>query len=47
MVVLEYSKWDNFHKVIKQAIIACKNSSVDTYEQFAKVGKLSINVNGG
>ena len=47
MVVLEYSKWDNFHKVIKQAMTACKNSGIDIYEQFPEVGKLSINVNGG
>ena len=47
MSVLEYSKWDNFHKVIKQDMIACKNSGIDIYEQFTEVGKLSINVNGG
>ena len=23
MPLLEYSKWENFHKVIKRAIIAC------------------------
>ena len=45
--ILEYNKWDNFHKVIKQAIVACKNSGVDTIEQFAETRKLSINVNGG
>ena len=45
--VLEYSKWDNFNKVIEQAKIACKNSGVDINEQFPEVGKLSINVNGG
>ncbi len=45
--VLEYDKWRSFHKVIKQAILACENSEVDTIEQFAEVGKLSINVNGG
>lgn len=33
--MLEYGKWENFHKVIKQAINTCKNSNVD------------INVNGG
>jgi DNA-damage-inducible protein D len=47
MSVLEYSKWENFHKVIKQSMIACNNSGVDIYEQFPEVGKLSINVNGG
>ena len=47
MSVLEYSKWENFHKVIKQSMIACKNSGVDIYEQFPEVRKLSTNVNGG
>ena len=47
MPVLGYSKWDNFHKVINQAMTACKNSGIDIYEQFPEVGKLSINVNGG
>ena len=46
-VALEYKRWDNFHKAIKQAIISCKNSDVDIYGQFLEVGKLSINVNGG
>ena len=47
MPVLGYSKWDNFHKVINQAMTACKNSGIDIYEQFLEAGKLSINVNGG
>ncbi len=47
MPLLEYSKWDNFHKVIKQAMISCENSGIDICEQFPEVGKLSINVNGG
>ena len=46
-VALEYKRWDNFHKAIKQAIISCKNSDVDICGQFLEVGKLSINVNGG
>ena len=47
MPLLEYGKWDNFHKVIKQAMISCKNCGIDICEQFSEVGKLSINVNGG
>ena len=47
MPLLEYGKWDNFHKVIKQAMISCKNCGIDICEQFPEVGKLSINVNGG
>ena len=46
-VALEYKRWDNFHKAIKQAMISCKNSDVDICGQFLETGKLSINVNGG
>jgi len=45
--VLEYSQWRRFEKVIDRSKIACKNSNIDTSGQFADVGKLSINVNGG
>ena len=45
--VLEYSQWRRFENVIEKAKIACKNSNVDINEQFANVGKLSTNVNGG
>ena len=45
--VLEYSQWRRFESVIEKAKIACKNSNVDINEQFANVGKLSTNVNGG
>lgn len=47
MCALEYGKWENFHKVIKQAMNASKNSNIDTNVQFPEVRKLSINVNGG
>ena len=43
-VALEYKRWDNFHKVIKQTMISCKNSNVDISGQFLEVEKLSINV---
>ena len=46
-VALEYKRWDNFHKAIKQAMISCKNSDVDICGQFLEARKLSINVNGG
>ncbi len=45
--VLEYTQWRRFESVIDKAKIACKNSNVDINKQFADVGKLSINVNGG
>ena len=47
MPVLEYNKWENFHKVIKQAMTSCLNSDLDVKDQFPEVRKLSINVNGG
>ena len=40
MVVLEYSKWENFNKVIKQAIIACKSSNNNYLEHFPEVRKM-------
>ena len=27
MIILEYSKWENFYKVIRKAILACKTSN--------------------
>ena len=47
MCALEYVQWRRFEEVIDKAKIACINSSVDINGQFADVGKLSINVNGG
>jgi len=38
--VLDYSKWENFSKVIKRAMLACKNSGYDISEQFPEVRKL-------
>ena len=45
--VLDYTQWRRFEEVINKAKTACNNSNVDINEQFADVGKLSINVNGG
>ena len=42
--VLDYVKWDNFHKVIKRAMIACENAGRSILDQFPEVGKL---VEGG
>ena len=39
MPLLEYSKWENFHKVIKRAMIACEtsnNSILDHFPEFRK-----------
>lgn len=38
--VLMYTKWDNFSKVIKKAMLACKNSGYDIDEHFPEVGKM-------
>lgn len=42
--VLDYAKWDNFHRVIKRAMIACEKAGRSILDQFPKVGKL---VDGG
>ena len=39
MSVLEYSKWENFHKVIEKAIIACQTSNNNTLEHFPDIRK--------
>ncbi|MFI3129537.1 MAG: DNA damage-inducible protein D [Bacillota bacterium] len=38
-VALGYAKWENFHKVIKQAMISCKISQQDVSDHFPEVGK--------
>ena len=38
--VLDYSKWENFDKVIKRAIIACENSGHSVDCDFPEVGKI-------
>ena len=40
MPLLEYSKWENFHKVIKSAMIACKTSTNNVKDHFPEVGKM-------
>ena len=39
MPILEYSKWENFHRVIKQAIVSCENSTSEAFDQFPEVRK--------
>ena len=38
--VLDYSKWENFDKVIKRAMIACVNSGHKVEHDFPEVGKI-------
>lgn len=44
---LEYTKWENFHKVIKRAMLACENSGRSVEECFPEVGKTSNMPKGG
>ena len=37
---LEYSKWENFSKVIGRAMIACENSGHNSSFDFAKVSRI-------
>lgn len=47
MAVLEYSKWENFAKVINKAKIACKNSGQSVETCFPDIRKTSKMPNGG
>ena len=44
--ILEYSKWENFNKVIRNAIIACENSGNDSKLWFPEVRKPIITGKG-
>ena len=46
-VALDYTKWENFQKVIKRAMIACENSGKDVGLCFPEVRKTSKMPNGG
>lgn len=39
MPILQYSNWQNFEKIIKKAMIACKNSEVEVINHFIDVNK--------
>ena len=38
--VLDYNKWENFHNVIKRAMIACENSGHESDDDFPEVRKI-------
>ncbi len=44
---LEYTKWENFHKVIKRAMLACENSGRSVEECFPEVRKTLNMPKGG
>ena len=39
MEVLQYSKWQNFEKIIDKAKTSCKNSDISVFEHFTDVSK--------
>ena len=39
MIILEYSKWENFERVINKAKDACKNSDISALEHFPDIRK--------
>ncbi len=46
MPLLEYNKWENFHKVIKKAMIACEASNHSVQDCFPEVRKPIISGKG-
>lgn len=40
MPMLEYSKWENFHKVIKRAMVACETSDNNVLDHFPDIRKI-------
>ena len=46
MPLLEYSKWENFHKVIKRAMIACETSNNKVLDHFPEFRKPIIGGKG-
>lgn len=38
--VLEYTKWDNFKRVIEKAQLSCENSNINVSDHFAGVGNM-------
>ena len=46
MLALDYNKWENFHKVIKKAMVACENSGNDLNYCFPETKKSIISGKG-
>ena len=44
--VLEYKEWRNFKKVLGKAMIACKLSNNEVFEQFVELNKPIVGGNG-
>ena len=46
MSILEYSKWQNFEKIIDKAKKSCENSDISVFEHFTDVSKTIKMPNG-
>lgn len=46
MPLLEYSKWENFHQVIKRTMVACETSNNNINDCFSEVRKSIISGKG-
>ena len=46
MPVLQYTKWQNFKKIIEKAMISCKNSEISTKNCFTDISKPIISGRG-
>jgi len=46
-LVLEYTEWRNFLKVIDRAMLACQNSGIQVFNQFVEFNKLIQHGKGG
>ena len=42
--VLDYTKWENFSKVIDRAMLACKNSGFEIADHFPEVRKIDLSI---
>ena len=45
MPILQYSKWQNFEKILDKAKTSCQNSDISVFEHFIDVSKLSKRAN--
>ena len=45
MLILQYSNWQNFEKIIDKAKKSCQNSDISVFEHFTDVSKLSKRAN--
>lgn len=40
--ILEYSKWENFHRAIERAMTACKTAGYEVADHFPEVRKMVV-----